>query len=129
MAEAEPRTVFLDIVSRVLQALSKRRVSESVKWLTDLMYYANMKNMDEQYLKLFDRIIREVERQPEPFRVRFAESLNTTMEKMKRGSEAVFLGKTLVEAEKLKMERLKEYITPPEAFKRKASKILREILG
>jgi hypothetical protein len=85
--------------------------------------------MDEQYLKLFDRIIREVERQPEPFRVRFAESLNTTMERMKRGSEAAFLHETLAKAEKLKMERLEEYITPPEAFKRRASRILKEVLG
>jgi len=104
-------------------------VSESVKWLTDLMYYANMKNMDEQYLKLFDRIIREVEKQPEPFRARFAETLNTALERIKHGSEIIYLGETLAKAEKLKMERLEEYITPPEAFKRKAAKIIREVLG
>jgi hypothetical protein len=129
LAEAEPREVLLDATSRILQAFSKRRVSEAVRWLTDLMYYASMKDLDEQYLKLFDRVIREVEKQPESFRVRFAESLNTTLDRMKRGSEAFYLHETLAKAEKLKMERLEEYITPPAEFKRRASRILREVLG
>ncbi len=47
---------------------------------------------------------------------------------MKRGSEATVLGETLLRAEKLKMDRLEEYLTPPEAFKRKALKILKEVL-
>jgi len=85
--------------------------------------------MDDQYLKLFDRIIREVEKQPEPFRARFAETLNTALERIKRGSEIIYLGETLAKAEKLKMERLEEYITPPKAFKSKATKIIKEVLG
>jgi len=129
LEEAEPRQVLLDATARILEALSKGRSGEAVKWLTDLMYYTSMKGMDEAYLKLFDRITREVERRPETFCRRFAESLNTTLEKMKRGSEAAFLGETLVKAEKLKMDRLGRYVTSPEVFKRRARIILREVLG
>jgi hypothetical protein len=126
---SEARAVFLEVVSRILESLSKRRASETVKWLTDLMYYANMNNMDEQYLKLFNRIIMEVENQPETFQASFTESLNATLDKMKRGSEAALLLEVLTKAEKLKMERLEKYITPPETFKLKASKILDEVFG
>jgi len=126
--EAEPKQVLLEATAKILEALSKDRASEAIKWLTDLMYYASIKNMDDVYLKLFDRIIREAEKKPESFCIRFAESLNTALERMKRGSEASVLGETLVRAERLKMERLEEYLTPPEAFKRKASKILKEVL-
>jgi len=34
----------------------------------------------------------------------------------------------LIKAEELKMERLEEYITPPEEFKRRAARILKEVL-
>jgi len=126
--EAEPKQVLLEATAKILEALSKDRASEAIKWLTDLMYYASVKNMDEVYLKLFDRVIREAEKKPEAFCTRFAESLNTTLERMKRGSEAAVLGETLVRAERLKMDRLEEYLTPPETFKRKALKILKEVL-
>lgn len=126
--EAEPKQVLLEATAKILEALSKDRASEAIRWLTDLMYYASIKNMDDVYLKLFDRVIREAEKKPEAFCTRFAESLNTVLERMKRGSEATVLGETLLRAEKLKMDRLEEYLTPPEAFKRKALKILKEVL-
>jgi len=127
MAEAKtPRDVMLDAVHNILRSIEKGRSSKAVKDLTDLLYYANAKGLDETYLNILDRVMREVERKPERFRARFAESLNTAFEEMKYGNEVVFLGRTLVEAERLKMERLGRYFTPPEDLRREAERILSE---
>ena len=129
MAERTPREVMLDAVFKIIQALDRGRLSKAVKDLTDLMYYAGVGGFDEAYLKIFDDIMRRVEGKPERFRVRFAESLNTAFEGMKHGNEAVFVGRVLAEAEKIKMERLGRYITPPEDLRREAERIIREAFG
>jgi hypothetical protein len=126
LAEHEP--VFLEATSRFLRALSMRRMSEAIKWLTDLMYYASLEGLDDQYLKLYDRMLREVDKMPPPFPERFTESLDRVLDKIMMGSEYALIGGTLDKALKLKMDRMGKYVTTPEEFKRKAKKILDEIL-
>ena len=128
MLEKRDEEVFLEALARSLKALYMKRTSEAVKWIADLIYYASLRRLDEEYIRLFDKVLLEVERQPPPIPTRFAESLNRTFEDMKEGSEYTYISKILDRAEELKMGKMREYIVTPEEFKRKAKKILDEIL-
>jgi hypothetical protein len=126
MAEARP--VFTEAVSRALQAISKGRSAEAVRWMTDLMYYACLNGLEDQYVKLFEKIVDEVEASPASFRTRFAESLNSHLEKIRLGPEATYLRGLADRVEAVKKARLGKYLAPPEEFVKKALKIVEEAL-
>lgn len=123
----EPREVFLYATTRILDAMSKNRYGEAVKWLADLIYYASLKGMDDAYLKLLDKILMEVEGKEDRFLRGFVESLNRRLDGMKWGSEAPTVGELVEKAEKLKTYRLGKHLVPPETLRREAEKILREV--
>jgi hypothetical protein len=59
------------------------------------MYYASLEGLDDQYLKLYDRMLREVDKMPPPFPERFTESLDRVLDKIMMGSEYALIGGTL----------------------------------
>jgi len=104
-------------------------MSEAIKWLTDLMYYSSMKGLEDEYMKTFEFILREVERQPKPFPERFAESLNRKLEDISMGSEAVYLRRLLDGAEEVKREKLGKYLTVEKEIREKVKRFLEKELG
>jgi hypothetical protein len=125
---AEARAVFVEAVSRALQAISRGRSAEAVRWMTDLMYYACLNGLEDQYVKLFEKVVDEVESSPVSFRTRFAESLNSHLEKIRLGPEATYLRDLVDRVEAVKKARLVKYLAPPEELVRVASKIVDEVL-
>jgi hypothetical protein len=120
---------FTEAVERCMRALSRRRMGEAIKWVTDLMYYSSMRGLEDEYMKTFEFILREVERQPMPFPERFAESLNRKLEDISMGSEAVYLRRLLDGAEEVKREKLGKYLTVEKEIREKVKRFLEKELG
>lgn len=123
----EAREVFAEATARILEAISFRRVGEAVKWLTDLIYYASLKGYEKQYVELFRAVLREIEGEPIAFKRKFAHSLNTALDKIIRGSEAVYVGELVSVVEKVKNDALAPYYAPLPELKRRASRIVDEV--
>ncbi|MEM1750728.1 MAG: hypothetical protein QW088_07420 [Desulfurococcaceae archaeon] len=124
---ASHRDVFLHATIRILDALSRNSYGEVAKWLIDLMYYAGVHGLNEAYMRLLEKVLSEVEVRDTRFQRGFVESINRRLEDMKRGSEALFLGELIDGAERIKFEKFRKYLAPPEDIRRKAQRILEEV--
>jgi len=127
-AEPEPELVIRDLYARAFQALYTGRVSESARYINDLMIYMSVKNMDKEFLELFKVFLREVEKQPERICASFTKSLDNSLMKVTSGTLAAVVGELASNVEKLKIERLERYITPPKEYMDRAEKILKKVL-
>lgn len=128
MKEEEKR-VIEETISRFLIEIYYKRLKSAVKDLVDLSYYMNLKGLDREYLEIFDRLLEEARKTIPGWRLlSFVDMLDDNLQKVREGPEAYFMGNLISEAERIKESKFAYITKPGEEIKKKAKKIVEEVL-
>jgi hypothetical protein len=134
---SERRVVFEEAVERILAAYYKRRPGDATRWATDLIYYASLEGLVEEYVRLIDTIFSEYFLKEPDFAVRFVVKYNDIIDRMRMGPEYVYVARALEEIERFKESRMIPEIErmgyrvprPPKDLKERVSKLIDRVMG
>ena len=126
---AEPREVFEGAAARAIDAMVRLNAREAARWIADLLYYAKLRGLDEQYLKLVERLLETSARFGPEFAGRLGRLLDARYETMLRKSEAAVVGDLAGRAVRAKEGKLGPLLGPSGKAKEEARRIVDEVFG
>jgi hypothetical protein len=125
----EERRVFEEAAALALDAMVKLNSRGAARWIADLLYYANLRGLDEQYLKLVERLLEEAVRFGPRFAGMLGRALDERYRKMLEGPEAAVVGDLVGRAVRAKEGKLGPLLGPSGKAKEEARRIVDEVFG